>query len=138
MIRFVDPDNTHSARIPDADGAPTFTLGFFPPREAERLGVVIAKIKKIGDVDPIADIDKAIESSGLSLDVYMTVVRYGVRGWSWPGGKSPEMGVEKIGKHEYPVLEQKSVDALYRSKLLFLVSLACLKFNTLQEEEKKS
>lgn len=136
MFRFVDPDNTRETRIPDEDGAPTFTLGFWPPRESDRLQVAIARMSKMGDADPVADMNEAVKRSGIALDTFMDMVRYGCRGWSGIAFQSGTVEVEIHGR-KHKALDQRSLDALYANRLLVAVALECMRFNALTDEEKK-
>ena len=125
-LRFIDPDNTTTCEV---DGV-SFSIGFWPPRESEKIGAGIAAMKKL---PPDSE-----EARAAALDLHQRMVRYGVRGWSgWEGVESkPE--TERIHGHEHPIVSEKVVRALYLNNAIWPLGLACLRWNNLSEEEKKT
>ena len=134
----VHPDMTTEVRIPDEDGAPVFTLGFWPPLVAERLGALIAFVRKPRDLDPIADLPAFVKASGLELAAFQDMVRYGVRGWTGWGDLKAVLVPETFDGREHKRLTEDGVVALHANKLLVAVALKAMLFNILTEEEKKT
>lgn len=137
----IDPDLTKDVRVPEEDGAPTFTIGFWPPLVAERLNLAMVRIRKIqGDdeeeIDLVKDFDKALQRSGVSIEAYQDMCRYGVRGWTG-GVIEAELETEKIAGREHQVLSHRSVEVLYKGGLLLAVGLEAMRMNVLGETEKK-
>ena len=138
MWLAVHPDMTADARVPDEEGAPTFSIGFWPPRESERLGVLLTRLRKPrADADP-DDLDALVKESGLSLDAFRDMARYGVRGWTGFGSVVSSVEEVEIDGRKHKRLTADAVNALYVNRLLIPVALKAMAFNVLSEAEKKT
>lgn len=128
-LRYVDPDSTTTATV----GGVEFVIGFWPPREAERIGACIRRSRKLGEDSPDGHL--------LAFEANWIAVQYGVRSWSkWDGGPdaSKEVSEEDIHGRKHKRLSDKATEALYRSGDGFWdLALAAFRWNNLQEEEKK-
>ena len=125
-VRYIDPDLTKDVTL---DGV-TFTLGFWPPVKAERIGLHLSKlrasgVKELKDAEP----EKAYEAIGINRELAEDSVRYSVRSWKWDG--APDAVLEN------GVLSDRCITALHLSGLLYPLSNECMAFNTLSEDEKK-
>ena len=133
--KAVHPSLTEEVRIPE-DG-PTFTIGFWPPREAERLRVVWARLKKPDEeLDPIKDFDRLVEKGNVGLDLYRAMCRWGVRGWTGFGDVSCSTEEIEIDGRKHPSLTPEGLDAMYVNQLLVAVGLRCMAFNFLTEDQR--
>lgn len=128
MLRFIDPDNTTTFTH---EGV-TFAIGFWPPREAERIG---GAIKAVRALDPESD-----EGRAKSIDLHMAMVEWGVRGWTgWDAFPAKDhVQTERIHGQDHTRLSTKAVRALYLNNAIWPVGLAALRWNNLSEEEKKT
>lgn len=129
-------DSTGEQRIPDTEGAPTFTLGFWPPRYENRFSSRVAAAMK-------TEADMTDESLDKSYALSCDMARYCVRGWTGivgPDGKeiSPKFREEKIDGEKFKVLDDASLKVLSRARLLGAVAKKSYFFNILSEEEKKT
>lgn len=129
-LRYVDPDATTTAEV----GGVTFTIGFWPPREAERIGALVRRSRKLGE-DSAEGYDSAFEANRIA-------VQFGVRGWAkWEGGPdaAKELGSETIHGRAHPRLSDKATDALYHvpGGAFWSLAVAAFRWNSLQDEEKK-
>ena len=140
----VHPDNTTEVQVPEGKG-PWFTVGFWPPREAERFNMMLEKIQKpLEELDPVRDQDEYMKAVGLNYDTFRNMVAYGVRDWrdmvdveGEPFLPHFEEAVEIDGR-PHKALSDASIDDLYVNRLLVAVALKCWLFNTLTQEEKKT
>ena len=126
-LRFIDPDTTTTVEV---EGV-TFTIGFWPPREAEKIGAAIAAVRR--HADPESEAARAA-----ALDAHSRMIQYGVRGWSGWEGVEAKMDAEAIHGREHPKVPEKVLRALYLNNALWPVGLACLRWNNLSDEEKKT
>ena len=126
-VRFIDPDMTKDVEVQGV----AFTIGFWPPLKAERMGLTLGRLHKLGPVDlKTADPETAFAAIGLNREFCEDAVRYAVRSWKWDGAPAAEV---KDG-----ALSDKCVGALRLSGLLHELAAECMAFNTISEEEKKS
>lgn len=134
------PDNTKDVRVPDEEGAPVFTVGYFPPAVSERIGAKWQKARKPDKtLDQIEDMDEVVRQVALDYAVIREMARYGVRGWKVEeGGIGPKLDTERIDGRDHPVLSDESVEVLYRNKLLLAVAMEAMAFNVLPEEKKST
>ena len=124
-LRFIDPDATTTVEI---DGV-TFTIGYWPPREAEKIGALIVEAQRHAD--------KTSEPArAASFEVHRRMVEYGVR--AFPGAPPDAFGKESIHGREHVRVSEKVLHQLYMNNALWPLGLACLKWNNLSEEEKKT
>src|SRR3990167_6474696 len=108
----VHPDQTAKVRVHDDTEAPEFEVGFFPPRESERISVIAQGLHKPVDLDPIANQEEFAKLSGLEFTFWREVAKWGVRGWS--GAEQPaSVGTEKIDGREHKALSPESIEVLY-------------------------
>lgn len=127
VTRFIDPDATIEVEV----GGVKFTIGYWPAVKAEQIGLTLAKLRRVGEVDlKKADPERAFAAIGLNREVAEDAVRYGVRGWVWEGAK-PAKVVDGV-------LSQSGVDALRLSGIIWDVSFKCMDYNMLSDTEKKS
>lgn len=135
----VHPSNTSKVRVPDEDGAPTFEVGFWPPRVSERLKVWWQKLRSPGkELDPVADFEELLERTGLHFDAASEMVKYSVRSWEGFGDVKCSTLVEKIDGMDHVVLSPESMFALHANQLTVALSLKALLFNVMSEDQKKT
>ena len=128
MLRYVDPDGTTTAEI---EGV-SFTVGFWPPRESERIARDIAVLQAAEDKDSDAWKDR-------SAVLCRRMVQYGVRGWAgWEGAPEAVFEDEEIHGRKHKRLDPRLLDGVALSGALQALALACLGWNNLQESEKKT
>lgn len=128
MFRFIDPDTTTTTTIAGV----TFTVGFWPPRESERIAAGIAAIRNIAE-------QESAQAREGRLEVYRRMVQYGVRGWEgWEGAPAPNLEDEEIHGRKHKRLAARLLDGVSLSGALEALALACLQHNNLQKEESKS
>mgnify|MGYP001568730432 CR=1 FL=1 len=125
-LRFIDPDATTTVEV---DGV-TFTIGYWPPREAEKIGAAIAAIRKSSDDR------ESEEARAASLDAHWRMVEYGVRGFTDAPDKAIES--EKINGREHPRVSDRVMRQLYLNNAIWPLGLACLQWNNLSDTEKKT
>lgn len=129
-LRFIDPSSTRSVEIAGV----SFTIGFWPPRESERIAAGIKAVKAHQD-HPDSQ-----EARDLALEVHRRCVRYGVRGWEkWEGGPDASAAIEteEIYGVKHQVLSEPIVHALYINDAIWPLAMACIRWNNLDDEEKK-
>lgn len=137
--RAVSPDLTEEARLPDEEGAPSFTVGFWPPRESERFGALLVKLRKPADgLDPVKDYEAYAREIGLTFDVYRDMAKFGVRGWSGLDLPPAKTETVKIYGVDHVVLSDESLHWLGVQRLLGVVALRAFAFNVLSEAQKKT
>jgi len=124
-LRFIDPDATTTVEV---DGV-AFVVGFWPPREAERIGAGIKAVQRIEDKD-------SEEAREAGFDVHRRMVQYGVR--SFAGQVDGAIESEKIHGREHPKVSDRTLHQFYLNNAIWPLGLACLKWNNLSEEEKKT
>lgn len=132
--KAVHPDLTEE--VTPIEGGPSFTVGFWPPREAERLNVLLSDLKQPGEISPHDDYDAYIKSIGLTLEAVWDMAKYGVRGWSGFGDFAPAFEEIESGRFKHKALADASVRLLYVNKLLIAVATKCWLFNSLTEEQR--
>lgn len=138
------PSAFETLRIPDDEGAPSFDIGFWPPREAERLAVLMSKMRKPArDIDNITDNAELIALCGLSFEVFRDMVRFGCRGWTgFKTAKGETIPSEteqvEIDGRKHTVLTNECLHILGVNKLTVAVGGKCMAFNMLSEAQKKT
>lgn len=136
--RAVHPSLTEERRVPQDDAdAPIFTLGFWPPIEAEKAKIYISKVRRMNS-SPASEADELSRRASADLEAFWAMARFGVRGWSGLGGLSCLTESVRIDAREHVALTDESLQILYHNGLLLPVALECWKFNNLTEEEKKT
>lgn len=138
--RAVHPAMTEERSIPadDAD-APTFTLGFWPPLEAEKAKLYVSAVRrrKDDDEEELSPEDAAKRASA-DLRAFWNMARFGVRGWVGLGEIACETETVQVDGRAHVALTDASCEALYHAGLLLPVALECWKYNNLTDEEKKT
>lgn len=138
--RAVHPALTEERRVPAEDPeAPTFTIGFWPPLEAEKAKLYVSKLrhpKKAVEADETAE--QLLRQSGIDLAAFWAMVRHGVRGWEGLGDIPCKTEVVRIDGRDHTALSDESLQVVYHNGLLVALALECWKFNNLTEEEKKT
>lgn len=130
----VHPDLTQEVQVPEEEGAPLFTVGFWPPREAERFKMTWADMQRT-ELDPVDQQDAYLKAVNINYEVARDMVRFGVRGWSgMRGADGKEMAPEFDAEGR---LSEASLDLLYVNNLLAALSIKAFLFNVLSEDEKK-
>lgn len=138
----VHPSSTETVAVPrDVEGAPRFVIGFWPPRIAERINAEMARLRKHDDDDADASISakqfQAIAES--RYDLTRSMIVYGVRSWEGMGPElAPKLEQETIDGISYDRLSEASLSILHVNKLALDLAIACLRYNSLSEEEKKT
>lgn len=128
MLRFVDPDATTTVEV---EGV-TFTIGYWPPREAEGIAAGFNRLRQMPDKD-------SPEAWEYAAGLYRRMVQYGVRGWiGWEGAPEPVLEDVEIHGRKYRRLDQRLLDGVSLSGALMAVARACLDWNTFTVEEKKT
>ena len=124
-LRFVDPDSTTTTEV---DGV-VFTIGFWPPRESERIEALRSALRRCDD-------KASEEARGIGIEVHLLMVEYGVRAFT----DQPEgaVGKETIRGIEYSRVSGKTLRQLYLNDAIWPLGLACLRWNELSEAEKKT
>lgn len=123
-LRFVDPDATTTAEV---DGV-KFTIGYWPPREAERVEALRAALRKCPNKD-------TEEARGIGLEVHLAMVEYGVR--AFDGQPADAFVRETVRGIEYTRVSSKVLRQLYINDAIWPLGVACLQWNELSELEKK-
>lgn len=137
----VHPQNTTTERVPDVEGAPTFTFGFWPPLEAERFHTIIRRNAGKQDDGAVGseEFERAIANQHEHTN---RMVAFGVRGWSGflVDGVEVPCSTEEVEVDGVKVvrLTKTSLDFLYANKLRGELALKCYLFNTLSEDQKKT
>lgn len=126
-LRFIDPDATTAVEV---EGV-TFTIGYWPPRESQKIGAGLAALRKHED----GNTEAAREAA---LDVHRRMVEYGVRSWSGWDGVPGEVETERIHGRDHARVPSRILSALYLNNAIWPIGLACLKWNNLSEVEKKT
>lgn len=146
-FKAVHPDNTDTVRLPDgADEADQaeFTVGFWPPREAERFHAMLDEMRKPSqELNPVTEQDDYLKAIGLNYEVACDMVRFGVRGWSGledADGKAiaPDVGSVTIDGRVHPILGDGSIHMLYVNRLVAVLAMRCWVFNALTPAQKKT
>ena len=137
--RAVHPSLTEDRRVPTDDPtAPTFTLGFWPPIEAERAKIYVSRARRARPIDELEDAGEIVKRATTDLEAFRTMARFGVRGWSGLGALACSTVVVTTEGREQVVLSEEALDTLYHSGLLLAVALECWTFNNVTEAEKKT
>ena len=132
--RAVHPSLTEERRIPaDHADAPTFTLGFWPPLEAEKAKIYISKVRRAHNLDPATEREELMRRAGVDLAAFWAMARFGVRQWSGLGDLPCHTETVKIDGREHHALTDESLQVLYHNGLLLPVALECWRFNSLRE-----
>lgn len=131
-MRYVHPDQTDDTT--PVEGGPTFTIGYFPPKVSARIDVMRARMRRPDEqMDPVKDYDLLLEQSGISIDAFSEMCRYGVRGWKNFGELKCELETDEDGNKR---LSEVCVRALHLNKLAVAVGYKALLYNHLSEEER--
>lgn len=135
--KAVHPDLTEDVRIPDEEGAPTFTLGFWPPREAVRLSVLakawIQRQQRTQALDPEKDQEELLRCSEEDRKLFTEASRWSVRGWS--GLEIPcATTQETIEGRQHAALAPAALAVLFHSHVIRDVGLAAINYNVLSGE----
>lgn len=134
--RAVHPSITEPRRIPSDDPTgPVFTLGFWPPLEAEKAKIYVSKVRRASGGTDIAEL---VDRARVDLDAFWSMARFGVRGWSGLGDLVSATERVSIDGREHVALSDDSMQVLYHSGLLLPVALECWRYNSLTDEEKKT
>ena len=123
-LRFLDPDATTTAEV---DGV-VFTIGYWPPREAEKIGAGIAAIRKVGQ--------DTEEARRMAFEVHRRMVEYGLR--AFDGALAGAIETETIYGRTHPRVSDRVLHQLYLNHAIWPLGMACLKWNSLSEDEKKA
>lgn len=135
--RAVHPALTEERRVPAEDPeAPTFTLGFWPPLEAEKAKIYISKVRRQNTGGTLPE--ELHRRAAIDLEAFWAMTRFGVRSWSGLGELPCKTEKVTLDGREHVVLTDESLQILYHSGLLLPVALECWRFNSLTEEEKKT
>lgn len=129
-------------RLPEPDKA-EFVVGFWPPREAERFQLLLDEMQRPPkQVDIIEDQDEWARRAGLSIDRIWAMVAYGVRDWDGIElhGQPfrPEFESVEIHGRTHQRLTDACVHVLWATRLLNVLALKCMQFNSLSDVEKKT
>jgi len=133
--KAVHPDLTDE--VTPVEGGPTFVVQFWPPSIAAKLEVMLSRIRKPGrELDPVADYDELLMDSGISLEAFKEMARYGVRDWRDFGDIRCETEEVVLDDMRHRRLTAKAVHTLHVNKILLAVAFKALLFNTLTEEQR--
>lgn len=141
----VHPDTTEW--ITPFQGAPEFEIGFWPPREAERFGLLSNKLHEakehVGKFENLHDQDAFARAIGLDLELTWDMVRWGVRDWRGivdPDGEEirPEFDTVEVDGRQHKRLSEESVRMLYHSRLVGALFTKVWLWNVLTPAEKKT
>lgn len=137
--RAVHPSLTQDIRVPEDDpNAPTFTIGFWPPLEAEKAKLYVSKLRKQQSGESPESAEDLLRRARIDLQAFRDMARFGIRSWHGLGELAAAVEYVEIDGRPHAALTQESCDILYHSGLLLPAALACWKFNNLTEEEKKT
>src|SRR5689334_17633907 len=115
--RAVHPSITEERKIPaDDPSAPTFTLGFWPPLEAEKTKLYVGALRN--STDAPADPELAAKKANQDLQAFWAMARFGVRGWSGIGSLLCSTEKVQVDGREHVVLTDDACQILYHSGLL--------------------
>ena len=136
--RAVHPCLTEDRRVPEADpDAPIFTIGFWPPLEAEKAKIYISKVRRMNSTSA-SDADELSRRASADLEAFWAMARFGIRAWSGVGDLPCVTENVRLDARDHVALTDESLQILYHNGLLLPVALECWKFNNLTEEEKKT
>lgn len=136
----VHPSNTETVTLPaDTPGAPTFVIGYWPPRIAERIHAEMARLRKHDKDDQDLTVTPAqfLATVESRYELTRLMVIYGVRGWEGLTPTAETIELDLDGR-KHPCLTQDGLVLLHANKLVGELALACLRFNVLTAAEKKT
>lgn len=137
--RAVHPSLTQEVRVPDDDpSAPTFTIGFWPPLEAEKAKLYVSSLRRTQALGDAESGEVILRKARVDLHAFRDMARFGIRGWSGLGDLACATEKIEIDGRLSIALTEESCDILYHGGLLLPVALACWRFNNLTEAEKKT
>lgn len=135
--KAVHPSLTEEVRVLDDPDSPVFKVCFWPPKIAAEIEVRLARLRKPGrDLDPVNDYDLLLKESGLSLESFELMARYGVAGWSGFGEFECQTESETIDGRAHSRLTPDSLHLLHVNRLLLGVAMKALLMNTLSEDQR--
>ena len=118
-----------------------FTIGFWPPLIAEQVKALRVEFTKPGDLHPVRDAEAFAEQSGISLQWYRTMVRYGLREWHNVeiDGKITPLATteEEIDGRPHIAVSEDHVNVLHSGNMVVALGMRCWLYNVLTEESKK-
>lgn len=134
------PSNTMKVRCPDVEGAPTFELGFWPPRVSERVNTALAAIRKAQSDEDFLDPGSPEfgKITDLNFDITVEMLRWGVRGWEGADLTPAVVSVEKVDGIDHPRLSLESAHVLSVNGVHNDLAQKAWLFNILTEQQKKT
>src|SRR5688500_12128733 len=106
--RAVHPSLTKELRVPEDDpDAPTFTIGFWPPLEAEKAKLYISKLRR-QQADQGDSAEDLLRRARVDLHAFRDMARFGVRNWTGLAELAPSIEQIEIDGRQHVALTEES------------------------------